>query len=201
MKYLYWLLCYISMLLPMLSHATVGGPQSIEVLGYDASEQKVYLLRHFYDGRGRLPQLYYYLLTSRTPQQQIGVRSLYINPQTQQIDVDQDPQKFNQALEKIKNRLQMLQPIPHQTLQLKILQRKQKLINVSNTTIRQYQYRYQLKRSGLYSPVVTAYSYTPKIEMSQSYLIPNHNKIIAVVKYQGIAMEGGYWIEDALILK
>ena len=39
-----------------LSLATVGGPQNLEVLGYEAKDQKLYLLRHYLDGRGRLPQ-------------------------------------------------------------------------------------------------------------------------------------------------
>ena len=43
--------------LPIISFATVGGQQRIEVLGYDQKDQKVYLLRHYEDGRGRLPQL------------------------------------------------------------------------------------------------------------------------------------------------
>ncbi len=42
------------------AYATVGGSEIIEMIGYSAREQKVYVLRHFEDGRGRLPQLYYY---------------------------------------------------------------------------------------------------------------------------------------------
>ena len=33
--------------------ATVGGGQTLEFLGYDAKDQKLYLLRDFGDGRGR----------------------------------------------------------------------------------------------------------------------------------------------------
>lgn len=61
------------------SFATVGGPQNIEVLGLDQADQKIYVMRHYLDGRGRLPQLYYYQLNSKTPSKLIEVKSLYIN--------------------------------------------------------------------------------------------------------------------------
>lgn len=64
--------------IPVSAFATVGGPQNIEVLGYEVKDQKLYLLRHYLDGRGRLPQLYYYNFKSKTPNQLIQVNSLYI---------------------------------------------------------------------------------------------------------------------------
>ena len=71
-------------LLPCTSFATVGGPQNIEILGYDHQDQKVYLLKHYEDGRGRLPQLYYYQFkNNQHPEKLIQVNSLYINPKTQ----------------------------------------------------------------------------------------------------------------------
>lgn len=190
--------------LPSLSFATVSGPQSIEVLGYDAPDQKIYILRHFHDGRGRLPQLSYYLLSSQQPQKQIDVTSLYIHPKTQKVDVDQDPTAFNQALAKIQRRLQPLIKIHTQQLHLKVLQRKHRWIATptpSSSQIQEYQYRYQLQKSALRSPIQNTISYQPNLQISQSYNIPKHNKILAVVKYQGIAIEGGYNVEDAMILK
>ena len=61
--------------IPVSAFATVGGPQNIEVLGYEVKDQKLYLLRHYLDGRGRLPQLYYYNFKSKTPNQLIQVNS------------------------------------------------------------------------------------------------------------------------------
>lgn len=190
--------------LPSLALATVGGPQSIEVLGYDAPDQKVYILRHFHDGRGRLPQLSYYLLGSKQPQKQIDVSSLYIHHKTQKVDFDQDPATFNQALAKIQRRLQPLTKVNTNQLKLKVLQRKQRRVKAAmdpSCSLLEYQYRYQVQKSALRSPIQNAISYQPKIQLSQSYSIPKHNKILAVVKYQGIAMEGGYSVEDAVILK
>ena len=33
--------------IPVSAFATVGGPQNIEVLGYEVKDQKLYLLRHY----------------------------------------------------------------------------------------------------------------------------------------------------------
>ncbi len=68
---------FIGMTLTMSLHcyATVGGGQHIEVLGYETKEQKLYLLRHFEDESGRLAQLYYYQLNSKSPDRLIEVKS------------------------------------------------------------------------------------------------------------------------------
>ena len=75
-------------LLSCTSFATVGGPQNIEILGLDQADQKIYVMRHYLDGRGRLPQLYYYQLNSKTPSKLIEVKSLYINPKTALLHKD-----------------------------------------------------------------------------------------------------------------
>lgn len=81
MRYNAILFVTTSLWLPSFAFATVGGPQSIEVLGLDQADQKIYLLRHYLDGRGRLPQLYYYQLNRKqSPAKLIEVKSLYINP-------------------------------------------------------------------------------------------------------------------------
>ncbi len=64
MKFLKFLTFSTILTLSAHSYATVGGGQKIEVLGYQQKEKKLYVLRHYEDGRGRLPQLYYYLLNS-----------------------------------------------------------------------------------------------------------------------------------------
>ena len=72
-------LLFSTLLFSSHSFATVGGPQNIEVLGLDQADQKIYVMRHYLDGRGRLPQLYYYQLNSKPPSKLIEVKSLYIN--------------------------------------------------------------------------------------------------------------------------
>ncbi|MBV6590196.1 hypothetical protein JMA07_19275, partial [Acinetobacter baumannii] len=55
MKFLKFLTFSTILTLSAHSYATVGGGQKIEVLGYQQKEKKLYVLRHYEDGRGRLP--------------------------------------------------------------------------------------------------------------------------------------------------
>ena len=64
------------MIFSVQSYATLGGPEEITVLGYNQKDQKIYLLRHYVDESGRLPQLYYFQLNSKTPNKLITVSSI-----------------------------------------------------------------------------------------------------------------------------
>lgn len=45
-------------------HATVGGPRSLEVIGYAPVDAKVYLLQHDHGGSGDLPRVLYYTVAA-----------------------------------------------------------------------------------------------------------------------------------------
>ena len=89
--------------IPVSAFATVGGPQNIEVLGYEVKDQKLYLLRHYLDDRGRLPQLYYYNFKSKTPNQLIQVNSLYINPKPSRLTTIRTAVSLTRKLPKLKS--------------------------------------------------------------------------------------------------
>ncbi|ENU20405.1 hypothetical protein F994_01464 [Acinetobacter bohemicus ANC 3994] len=190
--------------LPCTSFATVGGPQNIEILGYDHQDQKVYLLKHYEDGRGRLPQLYYYQFkNNQHPEKLIQVNSLYINPKTKKIDYDQDSRLFNQEIRKIKNRLQLLITISKSTIKVQILNKttsKEKSWYDPNEFIPKYKYTYQLTSKNFKSQIHQAIDYRQGLSISQAYKIPNQQKIIATVKYLGLPFETGYTIEDPVLL-
>lgn len=193
-----------SLLLPKLSFATVGGPQNIEVLGYESKEQKVYLLRHYQDGRGRLPQLYYYQFKNNPhPEKIIQVNSLYINPKTQKIDYDQPSTQFNKDLQKIKKRLQPLLALPKQNIQIRIMSKKvskEKSWYDSEQYIAKYSYKYQLKSQNFNSKIYRAVAYRNGLTLSQAYKIPHQQKKLAIVRYLGIPFETGYTVEDPVLL-
>lgn len=65
---------FIATFSPYVSYATVGGGQSINVLGYEQINEKIYLLRN--DERGLIPQLYYYDFKKRSPTL-VEVKSIY----------------------------------------------------------------------------------------------------------------------------
>ncbi|MGA8883593.1 MAG: aminotransferase [Acinetobacter sp.] len=184
-------------------YATVGGPQHIEVLGLDQKDQKIYLMRHFEDGRGRLPQLYYYQLNSSKPAALIQVKSLYINPKTKKIDYDQDSAQFDQEIAKIKKRLAPLTPIHHSNANIQILTTKNGTAKAwydPQESIDKWTYQYQVKSRPLKSPVQTAESYKQGLKISKAYKVPQHQNILVTVKYLGIPFETGYSIEDPVLL-
>ncbi len=118
MRYNAILFVTTSLWLPSFAFATVGGPQNIEVLGLDQADQKIYLLRHYLDGRGRLPQLYYYQFNRKqSPEKLIEVKSLYINPKTKRIDYDQNSQKFDREIAKIQKTFETFDANPSQFCQ------------------------------------------------------------------------------------
>ena len=189
--------------IPVSAFATVGGPQNIEVLGYEVKDQKLYLLRHYLDGRGRLPQLYYYHFKSKTPHQLIQVNSLYINPKTKQIDYDQDSRKFDQEIAKIKKRLIPLVPLQKQNIQLKLLKTCKGTAPAwhdPKQKVPKWTYQYQVQSSQYKSPVQQAVSYKADLRLSQTYQVPKQNKILVTVKYLGLPFETGYDIEDPALL-
>lgn len=48
-----------------LIHATVCGPEKIELLGYDKVDHKIYFSRNYYDESDRPPTLYYFSLNTK----------------------------------------------------------------------------------------------------------------------------------------
>ena len=192
-------------LLPCTSFATVGGPHNVEFLGYDAKDQKVYLLKHYQDGRGRLPQLYYYQFkNNKQPEKLIQVNSLYINPKTKKIDYDQDSTRFDQDILKIKKRLAPLISVNKTLTKIQIVKktRVQKSANSGfDDLITEYQYRYKITTPQLSSLQQKAVAYKPNLNVSQSFKIPQHNTMVVAVKYLGIPFETGYTIEDPVLLR
>ena len=190
-------------MLSLNAHATLGGGQSIEVLGYQMKEQKLYVLRHFEDERGRLPQLYYYQINSTTPEKLIEVKSLYINPKTKILDYDQDGIQFDQDLNKIKKNLVPLSKQNTESAQIKFFETKVHQVPAWHTLsekISQYTMTYQVRMSPYQSKIHEVVSYNNQLKISQNYKIPNQNKTIVVVKYRGIPIETGYDIEDPVLL-
>ena len=192
-------------LLPCTSFATVGGPHNVEFLGYDAKDQKVYLLKHYQDGRGRLPQLYYYQFkNNKQPEKLIQVNSLYINPKTKKIDYDQDSTRFDQDILKIKKRLTPLISVNKTLTKIQIVKktRVQKSANSGfDDLITEYQYRYKVTTPQLSSLQQKAVAYKPNLNVSQAFKIPQHNTMVVAVKYLGIPFETGYTIEDPILLR
>ncbi len=193
-----------SLLFVSNTFATTGGPQEIEILGYEAvKEHKLYVLRYFVDESGRLPQLYYYAMDAKSPDKRVEVQSLYINPETHQKDLEQDSEKFESELAKIQKRLVPLIADDRNIAKIVILNTKTHQVKApydEHKKITQYTITYQVINNQYKSAIQTAVAYNPKLTISQNFIIPNQDKKIVVVKYFGIPVETGYSIEDPVVL-
>lgn len=199
----------ISATLPMLASATVGGGQRIEILGYDKVEQKAFVLRHYDDARGRLPQLYYYDFTAKNPEKLVEVRSLYLDPKTKKYDeYDDQDNHFSSGINRIKKRLVPLTPdYTSVTLTVESLQQKKTSVNSWLGELgeaMQYQFKYRLitdeAKYSSASQTATTYSVCLTTD-SRVYKIPSQPYALSTVKYKGTLMEGGYEYEDVVLLK
>ncbi|MFW2097222.1 MULTISPECIES: hypothetical protein [unclassified Acinetobacter] len=203
MKFLQHIITTTILTTSLHCYATVGGGQTIEVLGYEVKQQKLYLLRHYEDGRGRLPQLYYYQLNSKIPDHLIEVRSLYINPKTHKIDYDQDGIQFEKDLNKIKKRLIPLLAGNANKAKIQMVKNQTHYIPAwhdPSQKVPQYKTIYKVTTASLKSKNEQAVQYAKTIKITQNYVVPHQNKMLVIVKYFGIPEETGYDIEDAVLL-
>lgn len=215
MKYLIFIaLCSMATTL----WATVGGGETLSVMGYEPKQQKIYLLRDYEDGRGRVPQLYYFDLKAKNPQKLVEVKSLYRQPETQKIEYisieDKGYTQFKQQLDTIQQRLTPLTPLKSNSIQLKINRLTSKQIVAwydryddskplaQKDKIPQYQYRYTLhsQQPKLQSLAQTATSYQKDLHIRHVYAVPQQSYRIAIVRYLGIDFETGYHVDDAILL-
>lgn len=191
--------------LQSLSHATVGGKQYIEILGYEAKDQKLYFLRHSEDASGRLPQLYYFDFQSKTPAKEVEVKSIYPQSKTGEIDhfSDGSDVAFERALKQITRRLDRLYPINPDIFKINI--EKQDTVQVpawadSTQTVAEYRYEYNVENRNYHSATQKAVSYAPELNVKQAFRIPKQDRIIVTVEYLGFPDETMYTDEDAMIL-
>lgn len=196
-----FLFSFIS-LYSIATYATVGGGQNIEVLGYEAREQKVYILRTYEDARGRTPQLYYYNLKSQYPEKLIAVKSIYIDPKTNQVDYDTRWDEVMHSIETIQKRLTPLIPIQNSTISLKTRYSTQYVTawHDPEQQAPQYNYTYTVLYNTYKSTLQRAISYKPQLFIQQAFKIPKHHKMIVTVRYLAFPEETGYYTEDPVML-
>lgn len=188
-----------------VSYATVGGKSYIELLGYEAKDQKLYLLQHNEDASGRLPQLYYFDFKSAQPEQLIEVKSIYPKHETGEIDhfSDGTDVAFERELKKITRRLKKLYPINPNIFKINV--EKQETVHVPawaepEKTMPEYRYDYTVEDSPYKSTSQQAVSYAPKLAVKQAFRIPKQDRIVVTVEYLGFPDETMYTDEDAVIL-
>lgn len=197
------------LLIPSASFATVGGPESIEILGTDITDQKIYFLRHYEDESGRLPKLYYFQLNTSTDKA-VEVKSLYTNLSSKNYDIESE--KTLDEISKIQKRLKPLTPLSNKNSELILINKATSLgnywLNVPEAKASRETIHYQIKnvwnKKTYTSDLSTIISYQNKpIQITHIYQTPLKMQLaqLAVVKYLGIPTETGYTKEDVVLLR
>ncbi len=184
--------------------ATVGGDDSIEVLGYEPVDNKVYLLKAYGDA-SESAALYYFDLKGRTPNKAIEAKSLYAGygdgvSATGQMN---NP-GFHRKINAIKNRLKPMQQAGTKNATVDIISLKTSTTSGGECNYdgrcTQYHYQYRVRNGNYQIAVQSLTAYNPELEVSQAYITPKHNKMVATVKYTNTLWEGGYTTEAPVLL-
>lgn len=179
--------------------ATVGGDTKLQVLGYEPTEKKIYVLHDFYDGLGGY-QLYYFNLKSKNPRKLIEAKSYY--PKGMGGRGHPDDEVFVAKMDTLTKRLLPLKTISTDNVSIKILskQTKRAYNHITERSIPAYHYQYRVKYGKYQSQTMKVVAYYPKLEISQAFVVPNQNQVVVVVDYNNDYFEGGYFKEDPVLI-
>lgn len=206
MHYFKFITTIFIFMLSLNVHATVGGSEEIEILGYDEKDQKVYLLRDFADETCRVSLLYYFALKHSVDQSKlIPVKSLYQNVNEVGCLNEADERRLENQIQQIKTRLKSLHRIPSKNTQIKILNTQQENGHfwqyVDDYAVDRFTQSFKIENSTHYSQTQQAISYNnSKLALTQLFTIPKQKMQIAIIQYLGVPTETGYLKNDAILL-
>lgn len=180
--------------------ATIGGDITLEFLGYEPVDQKVYMLHNHEDGWGG-SKLYYFDLKGKNPNTAYEAKSYYNKDSIGIEDTGADDPAVKK-LENLKKRLTPLTPISTDGISLTILSTKTRQVESwgANGTDTVYHHQYRVTRGKYRSTTQKVVAFEPDLSVSQAYKVPQHDKIVVGVKYLETRMESGYTKEDPVIL-
>ena len=189
-----------------LTNATVGGPQAIQILGYDIADQKIYYTLEYQDETGRLPVLFYYSLQSKSSHKPVQVHSIYKS--YNQNRSEKEYEKVLSNILSIQKRLKPLSSINHSSTQIIIKNIEEKLgyfwTYHDDHLVNKITSTYTVKNKTHTSNRVTSTSFQrPDLKITQLFNVNDRSKQyqLAIVEYLGVPEETGYTKQDAILLK
>lgn len=181
---------------------TCAGSHSLDPLGYEPEEHRLYLLEHFEDESGDLPQLHFMHARGHHIGRLVPVRHWYCG------DAEEVEAAFEGRLAELRSRLLPLRPIPAEELVLttRVVKRRALRLHPDSAPIRKYDLRLSVRplHSEAISSlggrtVVTAYL-RPRARISEAFRVPGERLAVAIVSYVGIPFELGYEKDAALLV-
>jgi hypothetical protein len=184
------ILALCGLLFPDLAHATTGGPETLEILGYDPNDDKVFFKRDFHDEGDERPRVEYIAFKGKAAGKLVVVKSW-------------KREEFETRLEDLRKRLMPLEflPLADFLLEKRTLKKIQHL-----------QPHFDPRPGLLLSVVVkgkkqrgqrSVKSYAnPKnpVELVAVVRIPKRGSV-ALIRYIGIPYEFGYAVDMPVVLR
>ena len=180
----------------------LSGAHELDVIGFDPAEHKLYVLEHYNDDSGDLPQLFFMHTRGRHAGRLIPVRDWYQGDTT---DVEAE---FQVRLDALCERLVDVEPTMRGGLGLttRVVKRRALRLQRDEAPIRKYTLQLTVRAAGnsAITPMgvrteVTAYL-RPKAQLVESYMIPGERMAVAIVSYVGIPFDVGHDKQAALLL-
>ncbi|MFK7905909.1 MAG: hypothetical protein AB8B69_12325 [Chitinophagales bacterium] len=182
-SFVYGFLLFLPLFLfPPSSTASVGGPQTLEMLGYDVSQNSVLLLRHKKDAEGLPPQLWAFRLASG------------------ETEVLSDASKYFQNDQSITTGLKSLKKT--QVVTPKMLQTSWQTPIEGNDTIRQFEYTLYPAKVKLLDhqfDILQCYTKDKPIEVAEQYYFEQSDLVFSIFQHFGVCFETGYTKDTLLV--
>ena len=200
-------LVYIAFLFPLNLCATWGGPDSIEILGFDKQDAKIYYLLRSGDESGKLPQLYF--LRVEQDSLPIVVDSIYQGMNREDTASLQDEKELEKKLGLIKQRLIPLTPLRAQHISLDTEVEKQAELKISNdykvtswtmdVIISADEWQGKVEITNFRIAYVT--DADPPVTLRGLYQIPSSNTVLGIIRYVGKPNESFYTTDECVLLQ
>lgn len=179
------------------------GPHTLDPIGYDAESRSLYLLEHFDDETGDLPQLYVMHTGGNHVGRLTPVRSWYQGPL---VEVEA---QFEARLQALRATLMELRPLAASTLFLRTRVTKRRALRLyqDQPPVRKYELRLTVRPTDLGPAVasigatvlVTAYL-RPRARIVDVLRVPGASLGLALVEYIGFPFGLGYAKQAALLV-
>jgi len=187
------LTAFLMMMVPTIAHATHGGTDLCEVLGWDTRDQKVYVLRYNGSEGGPFWTLACFDLRTERPCRQIIVST---------FEDEERESVVKQSLAPLRKRLKPLSLLMEPTMLRSRVVHADSLVREYYGTIP----RFRVELTGLQTATsittlrLTTYV-TPAAFMPRLYAIPGRKELFAIVAFTGVWWETGYETQVPVLLQ
>ena len=166
------------------AHATVGGPELAEVLGWDAVDQKAFVALHHFDDSGYFPTVLYFDLRRPSPLPMVVRWSL------------EDTPEHARKMSALRRRLRLLRPVPASTIPFRteILKRD----SIDGCGNRWARYRLKVEGRNVAFEAITVRDSVARLV--SLYAIPGRKERLGLISFVGIACESGYEVQVPVLL-